>query len=104
MGSRLDDRASIGRSRFLRKNTESYIRSCIAKICQILKIGLYVLRNFEDQSTSYGDVEDYGDHRRIRKLYGKPDIDKLIKSEVADKRGQLLITSESILGIPAGLT
>ncbi|KAL6714261.1 hypothetical protein ACLMJK_007684 [Lecanora helva] len=61
----------------------------------ILKIGLYVLRNFDNQNTSYGDMEDYGEHNRVRKLYGRPDVDRLIKSEVAKKRGQLLIMTST---------
>ena len=60
----------------------------------ILRIGLYVLRNFDDQNTTYGDKADYGQHHRIKKLYGKPDIDEIIRSETTNKRGQLLITSE----------
>ncbi|KAL6716962.1 hypothetical protein ACLMJK_004875 [Lecanora helva] len=60
----------------------------------ILRIRLYVLRNFEDKTTSYGDKEDYGEHERIKKLYGKPHLEKLIEREVENRRGRLMITSK----------
>jgi len=58
-----------------------------------LRIRLYVLRHFDDKTTAYGDKEDYGQHERIRKLYGRPDLEKLIRSEVERRRGRLLISS-----------
>ncbi|KAL2048945.1 hypothetical protein ABVK25_010798 [Lepraria finkii] len=61
----------------------------------ILRIGLYVLRNFDDSNISYGHKEQYGDHDRVRKLYGKPYLEKIIGSEVEGKRGQLLITTST---------
>ncbi|KAI4275098.1 MAG: hypothetical protein LQ337_003470 [Flavoplaca oasis] len=60
---------------------------------QILRIRLYVLRQFDNQGASYGDQEQYGSHERIRKLYGKPDIQKLIETEINNKRGRLMITT-----------
>ncbi|KAL8778199.1 MAG: hypothetical protein Q9194_002135 [Teloschistes cf. exilis] len=51
------------------------------------------MRQFESQGVSYGDQEQYGSHQRIRKLYGRPDVEKLIESEIMEKRGQLLITT-----------
>ncbi|KAI4166553.1 MAG: hypothetical protein LQ343_007955 [Gyalolechia ehrenbergii] len=59
----------------------------------ILRIRLYVLRQFEDRAVSYGHKEEYGDHDRIRKFYGKPDLQRLIQMQINEKRGQLLIST-----------
>ena len=92
MGSRLDDRITFRGQGSL---CELMIRTTsVADWVQILRIRLYVLRNFDDEATSYGDKEDYGEHERIKKLYGKPHLEKLIELEVQNRRGRLLITSK----------
>ena len=55
-----------------------------------------MLQSFEDKTKSYGDKENYGTHGSIRKLYGKPQLDRTIGTAVRDKRGRLLITSEHL--------
>ncbi|KAK3167635.1 hypothetical protein OEA41_010762 [Lepraria neglecta] len=62
----------------------------------VLRITLYVLRNFNDEQISYGRKEQYGDHERIKKLYRRPYLEKIVKSEIDAKRGRLVITSECI--------
>lgn len=61
---------------------------------QILRIYIYVLRNFLDKEGSYGDKKQYGNHDSIRKLYGKPQLDTIIHTEINNKRGSLLISSK----------
>lgn len=61
-----------------------------------MRIRLYVLGNFVSNKTSYGERETYGEHERIKKLYGKPLLERLIQSEIDNKRGQLIITSKSV--------
>ena len=61
---------------------------------QTLRIELYVMRNFDSESRSYGDRESYGEHHRVRKLYGKPDLQKIIDQEIERKRGRMLVTSK----------
>ena len=50
-------------------------------------------RNFDD-GKNYGDKERYGEHDSIRKFYGRPKLEDIIKTEIAEKRGRLLITSK----------
>ncbi|KAL8742601.1 MAG: hypothetical protein Q9190_004941 [Brigantiaea leucoxantha] len=59
----------------------------------ILRIRLYVLRQFESSDVSYGHTVPYGEHDRINKLYGKPDLQKIIQTEINEKRGRLLIST-----------
>lgn len=53
-----------------------------------------MLREFVNPDSSYGDKTHYGEHLRVRKLYGKPFIEELIKKKVEEEHGQLLITSK----------
>ena len=66
----------------------------VVDVQQILRVHMYVLLNFLDKEGSYGDKKQYGNHDSIRKLYGKPQLDAIIRTEVGDKRGSLLISSK----------
>ncbi|KAI9779398.1 MAG: hypothetical protein M1835_004701 [Candelina submexicana] len=58
----------------------------------ILKVSLYVLREFDDKETEYGQKKKYGTHHRISKYYGKADLVKLMSMEWEKRRGKMLIT------------
>ena len=66
-----------------------------------MRISLYVLRNFDDENTSYGSQEQYGAHDRVKKLYGRPHLEKIVSSEVRSKRGRMVITSTSAQVMPS---
>ena len=58
----------------------------------MLRIQLYVLRQFEDNK-NYGDSTTIGQHDRIKKFYGRPQLDTILEGVIREKRGQLLITT-----------
>lgn len=60
----------------------------------MLRIELYVFRQFINPESSYGDKEQYGKHLRIQKLYGKPHVEEIVKREVLPYYGKLIITSK----------
>ena len=60
----------------------------------MLRIELYVLRQFVNPESSYGDKKQYGKHLQIQKLYGKPHIEEIIKREILPYCGKLIITSK----------
>ncbi|MCJ1313644.1 hypothetical protein MMC25_007323 [Agyrium rufum] len=60
----------------------------------ILQVKLYVEKEFKNEETKYGDIEEYGEHARISKLYGQVDLWKMLRQEIEEKRGRMLITSE----------
>lgn len=60
----------------------------------MLRIELYVLRQFINLKSSYGDKEQYGKHLRIQKLYDKPHVEEIVKREVLLYYGKLIITSK----------
>ena len=53
------------------------------------------MRGFENTDTSYGTQLDYGTHESIRKYYGRPHLEKILEMEIANKRGRLVVTSQS---------
>ena len=74
--------------------TKTLKPTCTDSAAQILEIQLYVLRGFDDEGKSYGDKIKYGSHQSIRKLYGRPQVDSIIQTEIDERRGSLLITSQ----------
>jgi len=88
----LDDGAFGGGQRFLCK-IASYTLDPATDNIQILRIRLYVPRNFDNKETP-GDRKSYGEHGSIRKFYGKPLLNEVIKTEIEEKHGRLLITSK----------
>jgi len=92
LGTRLDNGAFGGGQRFLYK-IASYTLDPATDNIQILRIRLYVPRNFDNKETP-GDRKSYGKYSSIRKFYRKPLLNKVIKTEIEEKYGRLLITNK----------
>ena len=60
---------------------------------QILRIRLYVMRDFENTNTFYETQRNYDTHENIRKYYDKSHLKKLIVLKIKNKRDRLIITS-----------
>ena len=61
---------------------------------QILRIQLYILRDFKDAQSDLGSRKDYGGHKRVRKLYGKVDLPALITTELHQPHGRILVSGK----------
>ncbi|KAI9676512.1 MAG: hypothetical protein M1817_000670 [Caeruleum heppii] len=60
----------------------------------ILEISLYVVGEFNKAQSKYGDRESYGQHNRIKKFFGLPDIRSLLNKEMKQQKGKLLISGQ----------
>ncbi|MCJ1445797.1 MAG: hypothetical protein MMC23_006302 [Stictis urceolatum] len=58
----------------------------------MLRVRLYVSRDFKEESSKYGITKEYGEHDRLRKLYGEVDLDALFDREVHHRLGKMLIS------------
>ncbi|KAI9799073.1 MAG: hypothetical protein M1833_004267 [Piccolia ochrophora] len=55
-------------------------------------VSLYVLDKFNHSDSKYGDREVYGQHNRIKKFFGLPDIHKLLTDEMENRKGKTLVS------------
>lgn len=53
---------------------------------------MYALEGFATEK--YGTIEDYGNHGRIRKFYGRPNIEEILAKEWAEKKGDAMVTGK----------
>lgn len=65
---------------------------CLLNTKQILRVSLYVVHDFLDPEEKLSTEVAYGSGVRINKLYGKANVEEVMKFEMEKRVGRVLVT------------